>query len=179
MKYTKNYYILICLFVLANIYGCTVHRTQSGFDNNDVIKMDKLAIKPNSNISMSLYWDSTMPKDQSLATFYLRGDFKAANNTSINIRVGNEKFKFQPLGAENLSKIETSRNLMTNQMNIQSANELQLPFYLSDDVLKKMSTIKNFLMMITLANNVRIEEEANYFSIGSDLKSFYKAKYHE
>lgn len=170
---------VLASLVLFGIFGCAaVSRTRSGPGNTEAITMTKLTVRPGSIMSMELYWDATMPKNTSLAIVYLRGDYKPAKNTSVNMRLGREKYAFQPIDMDMQSNIKNREILRRYRISKYSEDELMLAFYLPDSVLKKIADNNNhFFIMINLANDMSIEQEPNYYSIGMDMRSFYKCKY--
>lgn len=176
----KKFLLLVLVsMVLFGMYGCaTVNRTKSGPGNTEAITMTKLIVRPGSIMSMELYWDATLPKNTSLAIIYLRGDYKPVWNTSVIMRLGQEIYAFQPIDMDMQSNIKNREILRKYRISKYSEDELPLAFYLPDDVLKKIADRNNhFFITINLANDMRIEQEPNYYSIGTDMRSFYKYKY--
>jgi hypothetical protein len=178
-------------FLFINIYGCAsgVKTEKSAFDNGDVITMAPKPVEGDLYImSVSLASTPSIPKKHSLVTLVLRGDYKIAKDTAINIKVGKEIFKFKPLDADKTTSIEgrmeqyyTGHHTQTSTYSV-SVDRLKLLFYIPDDLINKISKVsfsnKGYIM-VNLANNARVEEEINPLSLPSSFREFYEAKYRQ
>ena len=182
MNFIKSHVLTAMVFLL--VAACSsVSVEKSAFDDSNVVKMKSTFV--GGPIHISLYSDGSMPKNQSLAILELKGHYKASSSTFISMKVGKEKFTFKPIDLDNQSKISSNTTTIAHKTRTQihSVEKLELTFYIPDDVLDKISklrydkVIERASIMVSLANNVKIEEEMNPVSVRGPFGEFYQQKH--
>jgi hypothetical protein len=146
-----------------------VKKQKSGFDDTVIVDMKPQNVTTYMGggyvMRLALHWDASIPADKSLATLIVKGNHKMSKETAVYINVDGEKFKYVPIDINNKTQISTHYVYMANKTSTNSEDTVVIDFYIPDNVVKKFAKSKKLAFMVNMANNIRIEETADWASL--------------
>jgi len=164
-----NYNFLVkltVLFLLISVSACSlgpVNKTRSGFDDVETLSVEPAILSVDKKMAMGLMWDETMPdKYSNVGILKLRGNLKATPATKININVDGKKYKLDVIDTDKKSTIGSHHVYMANIERTSQTDELVLVFKISDKILIDIAKSKRTVVMVNLANNLRVEDKAGW-----------------